>query len=188
MLEDDSTQEVGNGASLLVSQSLKSSGLVVAKSGLDGSGSRKRWFHNGTNTTHAATKCNSLVLSNGTIGSVADYRKLGGLVREARLNKRLTQTEVAEGLSLSREQISQIERGRPKKPLDPEHINTFSRILGLNVLDLVVALGYEVRVPGIEDEEQATLLRLYQSALPVGQRAAIAVLQATQQPLEGEAI
>lgn len=109
---------------------------------------------------------------------MVDYRRLGGLVREARLNKRLTQTEVAEGLSLSREQISQIERGRPKKPLDPEHINTFARLLGLNVLDLVIALGYHVEVPGIEDEQQASLLRLFQAAPREVRQAILGGLQA----------
>lgn len=119
---------------------------------------------------------------------MADYRKLGGLVRDARLNKRLTQVEVAEGLSLSREQISQIERGRPKKPLDPEHINTFARILGLNVLDLVIALGYHVEMPGIEDEEQATLLRLYQAAPREVQMSTLGGLQAVARLQRAEEI
>lgn len=128
------------------------------------------------------------MLSNGTIGSVADYKRLGGLVREARLNKRLTQTEVGDGLQLSREQISQIERGRPKKPLDPEHINTLARLLDLNVLDLVIALGYRVEVPGIEDEQQASLLRLFQAAPREVRQAILGGLQAVARDQSGEGV
>jgi len=108
---------------------------------------------------------------------VADYRKLGGLIRDARRQRRLTQNEIAEALGLSREQVSAIERGRPKKPLDPDHINTLADILSLPVLDMVIAQGYAVRVPVIKDEQQATLLHLFQVVPARYQRAVIRGLQ-----------
>src|SRR4051812_31216699 len=107
-----------------------------------------------------------------TIRSVADYRRLGGLLREARRRRNLTQIDIGDALGLSREQVSAIERGRPKKPLDPDHVNKLARLLCVPVLEMVIAQGYDVDFEGIEGEEEVELLRAYRVLEDADRRAA----------------
>ena len=115
--------------------------------------------------------------------------RLGQLIHEARTLRGLTQEELAQKVGLQdRTLISQLERGRPKKPIDPDLVNRLANVLDLSVLDLVITLGYDVRFEGIEDEREGTLLRLYREARPPYQKATIEGLQAVvrEQRVEGE--
>lgn len=106
-----------------------------------------------------------------------NFEKFGREVRSAREAVGLTQKDLAERTGIARQTVTAIENGRPKKPVEPEQVNAFARILGLSVLELVTALGYAVEVAGVEDEREVTLLRLYRATPPPYQRAVLRGLQ-----------
>lgn len=110
---------------------------------------------------------------------------LGGIVRDARRRRDLTQDELAEVLGVSRETVSQLERGRPKKPLDPDFVNRLASHLELPVIDLVLALGYNVRFEGIGNDQEVALLELYRQSPPQYQRAVLRGLQELALDLDG---
>lgn len=102
--------------------------------------------------------------------------RLGELVRVAREREGLTQADLAERLGIERTMVSQLELGRPKKPIEPTVVNRLATILNLSVLEMVIALGYDVRFDGIEDEEEVALLEAYRGSEPALKQASRAVL------------
>lgn len=106
--------------------------------------------------------------------------RFGQLLKDARERADLSQEDIGQELGVDRSLVSQWERGDRKSPVSNEHVNRLSRLIRVPVLDLVLALGYDVRVPGIENEQQATVLRLYQEALPEVQRAILGALRGAQ--------
>jgi transcriptional regulator with XRE-family HTH domain len=75
------------------------------------------------------------------VGRAADAASLGHLVREQRARLRLTQSQLAERVGVSRSAISELEAGRIEQP----RASVFARLataLGLPAAALLVAAGY----------------------------------------------
>ncbi|MGD9827097.1 MAG: helix-turn-helix domain-containing protein [Hyphomicrobiaceae bacterium] len=108
---------------------------------------------------------------------MSDHVPLGSLVRDARRLRNLSQDELAEALKVSRMTVSQLERGRPKKPLDADFVNRLARVLDLPVVEMLAAMGYALDFDGLQDEREVTLLRLYRATPPPYQRAVLRGLQ-----------
>jgi transcriptional regulator with XRE-family HTH domain len=94
------------------------------------------------------------------ISPATGYR-FGQLLRDARERRGLGQEDIAVALKVDRSLVSQWERGINKRPVSPDDVNRLSKLLDVTVLDLVEALGYDVRLSGIEDEAAAALLGAY---------------------------
>jgi transcriptional regulator with XRE-family HTH domain len=106
------------------------------------------------------TAVNSRVTQKVMIPPAASNR-FGQLIREARERRGLLQEDVAKALGVDRSLISQWERGVTKRPVAVQDVNTLGRYLGVPVLSLVIALGYDVRLSGVEEEAGAALLEAY---------------------------
>ncbi len=94
------------------------------------------------------------------------------LLTNARQRAGLTKAELADRLGIiSRQSITNWEGVRPpKRGITPDEVNALSKALDVSVLDLVTALGYEVKFEGIADEAEAALLQAYRQLLPVQQQ------------------
>lgn len=90
----------------------------------------------------------------------------GAKLADARKRKGLTQDEMAEALGMTRGNYGHMENGRRKDPLTPDQAITVSRRLGLNMLELVTAMGYPVECPGLEGEKEAALILRFRTASP----------------------
>lgn len=73
-------------------------------------------------------------------------------------------------LGISRQRYSQIETEKAEIFLDPERATKISRLLKVDVFDLLVAMGYPLRVPGALDNEESQLLESYRQLTPAQQR------------------
>ena len=90
--------------------------------------------------------------------------RFGLLIRGARERLGRLQEDVADHLGVDRSLVSQWERGDRKRPVSVDDVNGLAGFLGISVLALVTALGYDVRFEGIRDEADAVLLEAYQEA------------------------
>jgi transcriptional regulator with XRE-family HTH domain len=87
---------------------------------------------------------------------------------------------------MTRETYSQLETGRRKEPVTPDQAQRLSRLLEVSMVELVSAMGYELRFDGIEDEAEVALLGAYREASEPARLAARAALGLPyQQPQEG---
>lgn len=93
----------------------------------------------------------------------------GRLIAEKRKTRRLTQEDVAAVLGMTRANYSQLETGKRKDVLDPERTIKLARLLEVEVLDLVIGMGYPLRLPQIEDSKDLSLIRAYHEASPATQ-------------------
>ena len=100
------------------------------------------------------------------------FEQFSRLLTNARQRAGLTKAELADRLGIiSRQSITNWEGVRPpKRGITPDEVNALSKALDVSVLDLVTALGYEVKFEGIADEAEAALLQAYQQLLPVQQQ------------------
>ncbi len=100
------------------------------------------------------------------------FEQFSSLLTTARQRAGLTKAELAGRLgSISRQSITNWEGVRPpKRGITPEEVNALSEALEVSVLDLVTALGYDVKFEGIADEAEAALLEAYRQLLPVQQQ------------------
>lgn len=110
--------------------------------------------------------------------SPAGADRLGQLIREARRRRDLRQEDVADRIGVDRSLVSQWERGDRQGPLAPEHVQRLSTTLGVPALELLTAMGYDVRFEGVQDEQEVALLDLFRQAPPLYQRAVLRGLQA----------
>ena len=92
--------------------------------------------------------------TNKTMPYNRDDRLIGNRIRSARLEKRLTQEELADRLNVKQSQISHIEKGRSSITLD--HVFTLREVLDQ-------PLWYLLGLPNDCDltEDEAELLHLY---------------------------
>ena len=102
--------------------------------------------------------------------------RFGQLIREMRERRDLTQDNIARELHIDRTMVARWERGQLKQAVAPQHVNALARVLSLSVLDLVLALGYDVRFEGIEDEEEVAILSAYRQLSLLEQRLIRAAL------------
>jgi len=86
----------------------------------------------------------------------------GRFVGEARRRRGLTQEEVAGVLGMSAVNYGDMERGKRKEVLDPERSIRLCRLLNIDMLDFVVAMGYPVRMPGVSAEDVEFLKALHE--------------------------
>jgi len=86
------------------------------------------------------------------------------MLADARKKKGLTQDDMANALGMTRGNYGHVESGRRKDPLTPDQAETVARRLGINMLDLVIAMGYPVKCPGLEGEKEVALLQAYRTA------------------------
>ncbi len=100
------------------------------------------------------------------------FEQFSRLLTNARQRAGLTKVELAERLGIiSRQSITNWEGVRPpKRGITPEEVNALSKALQVSVLDLVTALGYDVKFEGIADEAEAALLEAYRQLLPAQQQ------------------
>ena len=100
------------------------------------------------------------------------FEQFSRLLTNARQRVGLTKAELADRLGIiSRQSITNWEGVRPpKRGITPDEVNALSKALDVSVLDLVTALGYEVKFEGIADEAEAALLQAYRQLLPVQQQ------------------
>ena len=100
------------------------------------------------------------------------FEHFSQLLTSARERAGLTKAELAERVGIiSRQSITNWEGVRPpKRGITPAEVNALSKALDISVLDLVMALGYDVTFEGIADEAEAALLEAYRRLLPVQQQ------------------
>ena len=100
------------------------------------------------------------------------FEQFSRLLTNARQRAGLTKVELAERLGIiSRQSITNWEGVRPpKRGITPEEVNALSKALQVSVLDLVTALGYDVKFEGIADEAETALLEAYRQLLPAQQQ------------------
>jgi transcriptional regulator with XRE-family HTH domain len=91
-------------------------------------------------------------------------------LRRKRLERQLVQEEVAGVLGITRQRLSQIESGKADIVLDPERAGKVSRLLKIEMFDLVMAMGYPLRLPGSLSADEAALLENYRRLTPAQQR------------------
>lgn len=94
----------------------------------------------------------------------ASINRFGLLLKDVREARGLSQADVGEALGVDRSLISQWERGVAKRPVAVDDVNHLFELTGVPVLDWVIALGYVIRLNGIEDEAAAVLLGAYLSS------------------------
>lgn len=95
---------------------------------------------------------------------------LGRLLKEAREARRLTQDEVGAVLGMTRGNLSQIENGHRKTVVfEPEQAIKLCRLLEIDMLDLVLAMGYPIKVPGMDDPRDVALLAAFHRQSPATQ-------------------
>lgn len=97
-------------------------------------------------------------------------KSFGRLLAERRRAKGFTQKEVASFIGMTRENYSWMETGRRKEPLGPDQAKRLSRLLDLDMLTLLNAMGYGVECPGFENEEEVALVAAYRRLSPAQQR------------------
>jgi transcriptional regulator with XRE-family HTH domain len=95
---------------------------------------------------------------------------IGGLLKRKRIERQLVQEEVAGVLGITRQRLSQIESGKADIVLDPERAGKVSRLLKIEMFDLVMAMGYQLRLPGSLSADEASLLENYRRLTPAQQR------------------
>lgn len=93
--------------------------------------------------------------------SPASTHRFGLLLKEWRESRGLLQEDVGKELGVDRSLISQWERNVFKHPIGATEVNKLSKWSGIPVLEWVSALGYDVRLSGIEEEAGAALLLAY---------------------------
>lgn len=91
---------------------------------------------------------------------------LGTLLAERRQAKQLTQDDMARALRMARSNYTHIESGRRKDvALTPDQAVIVCRVLDIEMLDLVLAIGFPVKLPaGVETEEELHLLQGFRRA------------------------
>lgn len=94
----------------------------------------------------------------------------GGLLRERRLAKHYTQDDMARFLGTTRANYAHWESGRRKDALTPDQAHTISRLLDIDMLTLVNAMGYDVKPTGLRDAKEAALLERFREQDPAMQR------------------
>lgn len=94
----------------------------------------------------------------------------GGLLRQRRLAKQLTQDDLARFLGTTRANYAHWESGRRKDVLTPDQAHTISRLLDIDMLTLINAMGYDVKPAGLRDAREAELLGAFREASPDVQR------------------
>lgn len=110
-----------------------------------------------------------------------DKARFGNLVRSRREDAGLGVQELADRVKLSREVLGKFERGQTEHPMDPDNANLLAAELrSVSVLELVMAMGYQVAIAGLSPEELA-LVEEYRRLDP----ARRAGLQATARALAG---
>lgn len=107
---------------------------------------------------------------------MGDWR-LGPLLSQLRGD--MSQAELARRIGLSRERVSQIERGEPKWP-NVQHFNALARALDVPVTRLLKAAGADIPegrnedaewlISQLDDEGLATWVRLGHALLPQHRR------------------
>lgn len=93
----------------------------------------------------------------------------GSILKDARTRKRISQEEMARDLGMTRGNYGHMESGRRKEPLTPEQARIVARRLDIDMLELVTAMGYPVRVPEFENEQEARLLTAFRRLSPDAQ-------------------
>lgn len=94
----------------------------------------------------------------------------GRLLAEKRKARDLTQEEVAAVLGMTRANYSLLETGKRKDVLDPERAIKLAKLLQVDMLTLVNAMGYPVRVSGAESEDEIRLLQEFRNLEPSARR------------------
>ena len=97
-------------------------------------------------------------------------KRLGRILADQRRSKGFTQREVGDFIGLSREAISHIETGDRKEPLSPEQTHRLAKLLDLPVLTVVKEMGYQVEMPGFENDREVALVQAFRSFEPARQQ------------------
>ncbi len=106
----------------------------------------------------------------------------GRLLAERRRARALTQEDVAAILGMTRANYSLLETGKQKSVIEPDRAVKLARLLDIDMLTLVQAMGYPVKIPGFPDNEEATFLQAYREHSPAQQavlRAAVGLGSST---------
>ncbi len=115
-----------------------------------------------------------------------DKRRFGNLLRSRREAGELDVSELAQRVGLSREVLGKYERGERINPIDPEYANAIAAELkNVSVLELVMAMGYQVSVAGLASDELA-LIDQYRRLSPASRAALQAGARALVGMLPGE--
>lgn len=93
----------------------------------------------------------------------------GTLLAERRKARRLTQEEVASVLGMTRANYSLLETGKRKEVIGPDQAIKLARLLEIDMLDLVVAMGYPVRPGGTLSRRAEQVAQAFESASPTVQ-------------------
>lgn len=97
---------------------------------------------------------------------------LGQMLKDARLRRRLTQDDVSSVLGMTRGNYGQIERGDRKTVVfEPDQAIKLCRLLELDMLNLVIAMGYPVKVPSLNDPRDVAFLEAFHRQPPAVQEA-----------------
>jgi transcriptional regulator with XRE-family HTH domain len=91
-------------------------------------------------------------------------KSLGSLLKERRLARNLIQEEVSAVLGVTRQRYGQIENGSSSITIPPDRATKLCRLLEIDMLDLVIAMGYPIRLPGVDRTEDVTLLKAFHEA------------------------
>lgn len=102
--------------------------------------------------------------------TLTSVKFFGTMLKDARIRKGVSQEEMANALGMTRGNYGHMESGRRKEVLSPEQAVLVARRLDIDMLDLVVAMGYPVRVPGLENDREARLVREFRRLSPDAQR------------------
>ena len=91
---------------------------------------------------------------------------IGTLLSEHRKAKGMTQADVADRLGMSRANYSHMETQRRHD--DPSaHLSDACSILDIDPLEMVLAMGFKVRLPdGVQDLEETRLLERWRKLPP----------------------
>lgn len=93
----------------------------------------------------------------------------GRLLADRRKARNLTQEDVASVLGITRANYSQMETGKRKEVLDPERAAKVARLLEIELLDLVIAMGYPIRPSGPFSPRTARVAQAFEGASPAVQ-------------------
>lgn len=67
---------------------------------------------------------------------------------------------------MARTNYGHVESGRRKDVLTPDQAREVARILEVNMIDLVTAMGYPVTAPGYRNETEMRLVEAFRGAAP----------------------
>jgi transcriptional regulator with XRE-family HTH domain len=94
---------------------------------------------------------------------------LGSVLRDHRLRKDLTQEEVAAVLGITRQRYGQIESGKHVTVFEPERAIRICRLLDIEMLPFVRAMGFPLSSPSGPTQTEEEVLEAFRRAAPIVQ-------------------